>query len=405
MRPTQRPQRHYGPYLAVFLCVILIAVYVAFALHRPLPVLKVHVTVPPVGATADTKASLPWPGYGESALGVEGYGVLDTHGEQNALPTASVAKVMTALAILRQKPLKPGEQGPMLTLTARDVGYYQKYVAQDGSVVPVNNGEQITEYQALQALMLPSANNIAESLVVWAFGSVDAYNAYAQQVGTQLGLTNTHITDASGFSSKTTASARDVVKIGLAAMKNPVLAEIAGQKTAVIPVAGQIDNLNFLLGQDNIVGIKTGNTEEAGGCFLVASKVTVNGAPTYLVAAVMGAPTLGAAIRDSRPLIAAVPSLFHQTSIAGARQIVGSVQARWGTVSSVTTKTALSAATWQGFTPSLRATTTAPRAPAPAGTVVGQLKLSLNDQASTTNLVTATAINPPSNWWRLTHPF
>jgi D-alanyl-D-alanine carboxypeptidase (penicillin-binding protein 5/6) len=45
----------------------------------------------------------------------------------------------------------------------------------------VQLGEELSEYQALQALLLPSANNIAETLARWAFGSIDAYNAYANQ--------------------------------------------------------------------------------------------------------------------------------------------------------------------------------------------------------------------------------
>ena len=38
---------------------------------------------------------------------------------------------------------------------------------QDESVVPIEAGEQLTERKALQALLLPSANNIAAVLAQW----------------------------------------------------------------------------------------------------------------------------------------------------------------------------------------------------------------------------------------------
>ena len=52
----------------------------------------------------------------------------------------------------------------------------------------------------------------------------------------------------------------------MAAMQVPALAAIAGMPTAVVPVAGVIRNTNTLLGQDGIVGLKTGSTQAAGGC-------------------------------------------------------------------------------------------------------------------------------------------
>ncbi len=60
-------------------------------------------------------------------------------------PIASVAKVMTAYAVLKQKPLSAGQQGPMITITAADVAIYNDYVAKDGSVAKVEQGEQISE--------------------------------------------------------------------------------------------------------------------------------------------------------------------------------------------------------------------------------------------------------------------
>jgi D-alanyl-D-alanine carboxypeptidase (penicillin-binding protein 5/6) len=40
--------------------------------------------------------------------------------------------------------------------------------------------------------------------------------------------------------------------------------------TAVVPVASVIRNTNTLLGQDGIVGLKSGSTQAVGGCLLIA---------------------------------------------------------------------------------------------------------------------------------------
>ena len=44
---------------------------------------------------------------------------------------------MTALAVLRQRPLHIGEQGPDIVITQADVDTYHNFVAGDGSVVGV----------------------------------------------------------------------------------------------------------------------------------------------------------------------------------------------------------------------------------------------------------------------------
>src|SRR5712672_2803203 len=104
------------------------------------------------------------------------------------------------------------------------------------------------------------------------------------------GLTGTSYTDASGLDSSTTSTAADQVRLGMAAMQVPVLAAIVDMPTAVVPVAGTIRNTNTLLGQDGIAGLKTGSTQAAGGCILIAAWQEVSGRKTRIVAATFGQP-------------------------------------------------------------------------------------------------------------------
>ena len=83
-------------------------------------------------------------------------------------------------------------------------------------------------------------------------------------------------------------------------MQNPVLAQIAGQSTATgIPVAGTIKNVNDLIGINNIIGLKTGNSNEAGGAFISASTTKQNNKTIVITTAVVNAPSLFQSMKDS----------------------------------------------------------------------------------------------------------
>lgn len=383
--------------------VILGGSYSAFALLRSEPVLQ---PVSALGAfVSPTPVSLPWPAYGQSAVGAVGYGILDSSGDQKALPTASVAKVMTALAVLQKHPLKRGEQGPALKLTQHDVDYYNDYVAEDGSVVPVNVGERISEYQALEAMLLPSANNMALTLAVWAYGSETAYTNYANSYAEQIGMTNTHFADASGFSPATVSTAADLVRLGATALGNPVIAEIVAKPSAVIPVAGTIGNVNNLLGQDGINGIKTGNTDQAGGVFLASASYTVGSHKLTAVTAIMGASKLKQAMNDSLPLLSATQSNFTEQTLVKAGDVVGYYNTPWHTsVNIIATKDAKTLG-WKADKPKTDFKPLPLQVPAQAGQTVGEFIINPGTTGATVvPVVTSQSVSAPGWQWRLLHP-
>ena len=332
--------------------VIAFLVLAALAWSVPLPAATVHFFDPQL-PLAETPPALQWPGSGQAALGAKGYGILETHGEQTSVPTASVAKIFTALAVLKQKPLNATEPGPVITITQQDVDSYNSYYAQGGSLVAVSVGEQLTERQALEALLLPSANNMADTLARWAFGSVDSYMAYANQFNSGLGLTQTHIADASGFSAATVSSAADLVKIGQVALGNPALASIISEQEATVPVAGLIHNTNWLLGVDSINGIKTGNTDEAGGVLLFSADKIIEGKPITVIGAVMGAPSLQMAMASSRGLLASANSGFVSLPVLKSTKAVGLYKMAWGKQIAILPKSDASVLAWYKKSPAL----------------------------------------------------
>lgn len=384
-------------FLLLFLGLVL--VLGVYQYMRPLPSVSATASLaaPKVGSAVD----LAWPAYGQGALATKDYGLLQTHGEQKSVPMASVAKVVTALAVLKQKPFAPGQSGPLITLTSNDVAIYNSYFANGGSVVKVQNGEQLSELQALQALLIPSANNIADTLAIWAFGSTENYTAYANKMIAGLGLSNTKVVDASGFSPDSVSSAQDLAKLGLAALDDPLLASVVSQPTANLPVAGAVDNVNWLLGSDGVIGIKTGNTTEAGGCFLFAAKRNVGGQNITLVGALMQAPDLNTAIKDARAVIVSSDSGFELVKVISKGQTVGTYKAPWGVGPEVVAGQELSVLSWRGSKVQVAAKFNDLKTPAKAGASVGSI--SATSGITTTSVPAALKSNlaGPSWTWRI----
>jgi len=223
-------------------------------------------------------------------------------------PTASTAKVITALTVLAKYPLTVGTEGPAVVLDAGDVGLYDGYAKRGGSYLPVHEGMTMSQYAMLQAMLLPSANNIADTLASWAFGSMGAYRQVAAGYVKSLGMHSTTIgSDASGYDPSTTSTPGDLALLARAAMQNPVVAAIVGQDTAVIPGYGPVSNTNTLLGQAGVVGLKTGTSPAAGGVFMFAANLNIGGEATVVVGAVMGAGESSAdAMADAHLLLSSV---------------------------------------------------------------------------------------------------
>ena len=233
--------------------------------------------------------STVWPVDGQAAVHV-GHSPVRAGPNQHAAPIASLAKVMTAYLVLRDHPLRPDQNGPAITLTDADAADTDRRRGQEESVVSIAAGEQLTERQALQALLLPSANNIAAVLARWDAGSVDRFVARMNAAARSLGMTHTRYTDPSGYDDATVSTAADQVRIVDRAMRLPVFASIVATPSATLPVAGTVHNTNSLLGYDGFVGVKTGSDDAAGGCFAFRAIRWIDGKRTTISGVVLGQP-------------------------------------------------------------------------------------------------------------------
>jgi D-alanyl-D-alanine carboxypeptidase (penicillin-binding protein 5/6) len=243
-----------------------------------------------------------------------------------------VAKAMTALVVVHAHPLRDQyDEGPVLTMTDVDVQDYKDTVAKDGSSLPVVAGQRLTERQLLLGLLLPSANNFADTLGRWTSGSVAAFVTQLNTTARDMGMTHTTFADPSGFSPDTVSSASDLVILGRAVLQVPALAAVVATQTAKLPDGTALENLDALLGTvPGWLGIKTGSTPQAGGCLLFAVRRDLgSGLSVTMVGAVLAQTDLSAALDAAR---SAAESGFSGYGVIPASEPIdvhGTVTTRW----------------------------------------------------------------------------
>jgi serine-type D-Ala-D-Ala carboxypeptidase (penicillin-binding protein 5/6) len=320
---------------------------------------------------------------------------------------ASTAKIMTALLVLEDHPLAINDPGPMLTVTRADVATYFAERSQGESVLPVAAGEQLTEYQLLQGLLLPSASNFADLLGNWDAGSVTAFVGHMNARATALGMSATHYADVSGFSAQSVSIPMDLITLARTAMRLPVFAQVVAQSQATLPVAGVIHNLDTLLGHNGVVGIKTGHTDQAGGCFVFATEVEIGGQTVRIYGAVLGQPNaLPGAFVATTALIQAIAPVLQRRTVVQKGDVAAVYHTAWDESGRIVASQ--SAAAWvllDGSVISRRVTLATLPPTLPAGSRVGTLTVSTLDHRVDIALITDQPIAGPDFGWRLTRGF
>jgi D-alanyl-D-alanine carboxypeptidase (penicillin-binding protein 5/6) len=339
-------------------------------------------TPPPPGTVSTTTTlripgtppRLPWPRSGQAAVEVAGIGPLGSAGTAAPVPVASIAKVMTALVVLTDHPLDAGHDGPGITVTTAEAAAYTREAHDGESHIPVRAGEVLTQRQALEAMLLPSANNIARILARWDAGSVRAFVARMNLAAAVLGMAATFYTDPAGFDPASVSTAADQLILAEHAMAVPALAQIVAMRAATVPLAGRVRNVNRLLGTAGIVGIKTGSMTRSGGCLLFAARARVPGttATVTILGAVLGQDGLSYAglaptFRASQALVTATAQAVRPRTVLPAGATVGHLDG-----ADLVTAAPVTVLGWPGL--ALTAHLSATAAPAtPDRATVGQL--------------------------------
>jgi serine-type D-Ala-D-Ala carboxypeptidase (penicillin-binding protein 5/6) len=226
-----------------------------------------------------------WPGRGQAAF-VLGTSRPAASPHERPVPIASLAKVMTAYLTLERYPLGDGQDGFTLTVSAAQEADEAEDAAARQSVVAVQAGEELTERQLLEALLIPSGNNIAHMLAAQLAGSDTRFVGEMNSEARALGMDHTVYTDPSGFDPGTVSTAADQLRAFQKAMRFPVFRQIVSMASVTLPVAGTLTNYNPLIA----VGYagKTGSDSAAGGCLAFFTHARVGGQRQTAVGVVLG---------------------------------------------------------------------------------------------------------------------
>ena len=187
--------------------------------------------------------------------------ILYSKNAKDKLYPASITKIMTALLACEYLDMND-------TITMSQEAAYG--IEAGSSSIYAETGEVFTVEQALMALMLESANEMALALAEKTSGSVKKFVELMNQRAAQLGCKNTHFNNPNGLPDETHyTTAGDMMKIAKAAWYNPRFRKFVTTQVYEIPPTNKQSETRYLLnhhkmmpGQsyayDGVLGGKTG---------------------------------------------------------------------------------------------------------------------------------------------------
>ena len=221
--------------------------------------------------------------------------VLAEHNADERLPPASLTKLVTDYLIAGEMAAGKFTKDTLvpISVNAWRMGGSKMYV-REGTEVPVGD--------LLRGIIVQSGNDASVAMAEYIAGTEDAFAQLMNQRAQQLGMTNSHFVNATGWPAEGhLTTARDLSILFRATIHDyPENYRLYSEKYFEYNGIKQ-PNRNLLLWRDSTVdGGKTGHTEEAGYC-LVVSAVREN---MRLVGVVMGTGSVEARARETQKLLA-----------------------------------------------------------------------------------------------------
>jgi D-alanyl-D-alanine carboxypeptidase (penicillin-binding protein 5/6) len=197
--------------------------------------------------------------------------------------------MMTTWVVLHQLPLTYAQVGPCLIVNAHDVALYNYDVRSGQSNARIVRGEQICEGTLLRGLLVHSAGDYSELLMRLTGWSQATFVRVMNLDARQLDLRRTHYVDLTGIGLGDQSTARNQATLAVTLMANePIVDQIVTLPQVVLPYAGVVGSYTPLIGTNGVVGVKSGFTNEAGGCDVMAVKMTIGNAVVLTYAVVLG---------------------------------------------------------------------------------------------------------------------
>lgn len=249
-------------------------------------------------------------------LGVQLY----AHNADTPLPPASTAKLLTALVAERVLP-----RGEVIVIVEQDL------VPEDYSKMGLLPGDEVTVEALLYGVLVNSGGDAAKALARVAGdrlepGTADPTARFVQEMNAEaaaLGMSGSNFVEPVGEDiAEQVVTARDLVRAAQAVLDNWLLARIAATPWISVAVGGpnardiMLENTNQMVLYDGAVGIKTGTTDLAGECLVVA----VHRGDNLIVTVVLGSLDRYA---DTHALLAALDGTLRWAALGAGANSAG----------------------------------------------------------------------------------
>jgi D-alanyl-D-alanine carboxypeptidase (penicillin-binding protein 5/6) len=206
--------------------------------------------------------------------------VLAASNAHEHLPIASITKLMTVLVVLQHERLDD-----VVTVDPRAAAVGEESIY-------LGAGERLTVRDLVAGALVQSANDAADALALSVAPSFPAFAALMNAEARKLGLRDSHFVRPDGLDAPgEESSAADVTRLARVAMRNAFVRQTVARETATIAGGRMLHTWDDLLGVfPGVFGVKTGHTDDAGWCQVVAAHgrgvdvyVTVLGGPSRAV--------------------------------------------------------------------------------------------------------------------------
>jgi D-alanyl-D-alanine endopeptidase (penicillin-binding protein 7) len=230
-----------------------------------------------------------------------------------AMPIASITKLMTSLVVIESRQ----NMEELLTVTEEDIDREKNTYSR------LRVGSQLTRAHMLHIALMSSENRAASALGRHYPGGLEAFVAAMNAKAIALGMTNTRFVEPTGLSSNNVASARDLVKLVVAASHHSIIREYSTDIQFAVDPGGRV--LHYRTSNHLVrnpaweIGLqKTGYISEAGRCLVM--QATIENRPIVMIFLdAKGKMTRSAdAVRIRKWLETAKPSVSSQTASAEA---------------------------------------------------------------------------------------
>ena len=209
--------------------------------------------------------------------------ILYSQNAEEALPPASVTKVMTLLLVMEA--IDAG------TIRIDDtVSISANAASMGGSQVFLKEGEEMSVEDLLKSVVIASANDAAVALAEYVSGSVESFVAKMNAKASELGMNSTKFENVTGLDDTAEhhlTSAKDIALMSCALVAHPLVLEYSSiWMDTIRDGAFGLTNTNRLVRfYKGCTGLKTGSTSKAGFCI----SATAERDGLSLVCVIMGA--------------------------------------------------------------------------------------------------------------------